>query len=258
MYIGCDIGTGYTKGVLIDEAGKIRASLIIPTKADPRNASKTIIEELLNKASLSEDNIKGCGSTGWGRAYVPLKHKELSLINCIARGANFIHPSCRTVMDVGAQHSMVILVDEKGQVLEFRQNDRCAAGSGRFIEVISEALRVPLEDVSSLVMNAKEKVNVTSQCAVFAESEVIAHVNDGKPVDAILAGIIDALGRGLVAMAKRLAVMDDIIISGGMAKNTALVKTIENGLEKSLHVAGPDPQLLAAIGAALFIKEVKA
>ena len=256
MYMGCDIGTGYTKGILMDDEGVIKASCIIPTKANPRNASKIIIEELLNKVGLKEADIKGCGSTGWGRSYVPIQHKELSLINSIAKGVNFVHSSCRTVIDVGAQHSMVILVDEKGQVLEFRQNDRCAAGSGRFIEVISEALRVPLEKVSSLVLNANERVNVTSQCAVFAESEVIAHVNDGKPVDAILAGIIDALGRSLVAIAKRLSVIDDIFVSGGMAKNAALINIMQNHLQKTLHVAEPDPQLIAAIGAALFVKEV--
>lgn len=255
MYIGCDIGTGYTKGVLLDEDGQILASCIIPTNADPRTASKTIIEELLKKSNISQDQIKRCGSTGWGRAYIPVEHKELSLINCIAKGINFLSPSCRTVIDIGAQHSMVILLDEKGQVLEFRQNDRCAAGSGRFIEVISEALQVPLEEVSSLVLNAKEMVNVTSQCAVFAESEVIAHVNDGKPVDAILAGIIDSLARSLVAIAKRLSVVDEVFVSGGMAKNSALVKQISRYLEKELHTAQPDPQLVGAIGAALFVKE---
>lgn len=257
MYIGCDIGTGYTKGVLIDEHGDIKASCIIPTEANPRNASNTIIEQLLMDVGLKEEDIKGCGATGWGRSYVSLPHKELSLINSIARGVSFLHPSCRTVIDVGAQHSMVILVNENGQVLEFRQNDRCAAGSGRFIEVISEALRVPLKEVSSLVSNANERVNVTSQCAVFAESEVIAHVNDRKPVDAILAGIIDALGRSLVAIAKRLSVMDDIFISGGMAKNEALVNVIQDHLQKRLHVVEPDPQLVAAIGAAFFVREVK-
>ncbi len=256
MYIGCDIGTGYTKGVLIEENGNIKAKAIIPTNADPRNASKKIIEELINIADVNESEIEGCGSTGWGRAYVPIQHNELSLINCIAKGASFLHPSCRTVIDVGAQHSMVILIDEKGQVLEFRQNDRCAAGSGRFIEVISEALRVPLEEVSSLAINADEKVNVTSQCAVFAESEVIAHVNDGKPVDAILAGIIDALGRSLVAIAKRLIIADDVIISGGLAKNSALVKVIGNNLKKDVGIVKPDPQLVASVGAALFVKEV--
>ncbi|RLB11664.1 MAG: hypothetical protein DRG39_03700 [Deltaproteobacteria bacterium] len=256
MYIGCDIGTGYTKGILMDNEGVIKASCIIPTVANPRDASKTIIKELLNGAGLKESEIKGCGSTGWGRSYVPMQHRELSLINSIAKGVSFVHSSCRTVIDVGAQHSMVILVDEKGQVLEFRQNDRCAAGSGRFIEVISEALRVPLEEVSSLVLNAKERVNVTAQCAVFAESEVIAHVNDGKPVDAILAGIIDALGRSLVAIAKRLSVVEDIFVSGGMAKNAALIKVMQEHLQKSLHVAEPDPRLVGAIGAALLVKEV--
>jgi len=256
MYIGCDIGTGYTKGVLMDDDGSIKASLIIPTNANPRDASKMIIEDLLNEMDLKDSDIKACGSTGWGRSYVSVEHKELSLINSIAKGVNFVHPSCRTVIDVGAQHSMVILLDEKGQVLEFRQNDRCAAGSGRFIEVISEALRVPLDEVSALVLNANERVNVTSQCAVFAESEVIAHVNDGKPVDAILAGIIDALGRSLVGIAKRLSVVDDIFVSGGMAKNDALIKVMQDHLNKALNKAEPDPQLIAAIGAAIFVKEV--
>jgi predicted CoA-substrate-specific enzyme activase len=255
MYIGCDIGTGYSKGVLIDEDGRVMASVIIPTNADPRNASKTIIDELLNKAKVDKEDIKGCASIGWGRSYVLLEHKELSLINCIARSANFVYPSCRTVIDIGAQHSMVITVDEKGQVMEFRQNDRCAAGAGRFVEVISEALRVPLEKISDLVMNAGEKVNVTSQCAVFAESEVIAHVNDGRPVDAILAGIIDSLSRSLIAIAKRIPIQDDVVVSGGMAKNRALVKAMEQNLGKKLHMVGQDPQLLAALGAALFIKE---
>ncbi len=254
-YIGCDIGTGYTKGVLMGEDGRIIASSIIPTNADPRSAGKKIIDELLEKAKLKKEDIAGCGSTGWGRAYLPMEHKELSLINCIARGVSFLHPSCRTVIDIGAQHSMVILLDEKGQVLEFRQNDRCAAGCGRFIEVISEALQVNIEEISSLVLNAKEKVNITSQCAVFAESEVIAHVNEGRPVDAILAGIIESLGRSLVAMAKRLLVAEDIFVSGGMAKNAALLNVMQQHLEKKLNPAEPDPQLVGAVGAALLVKE---
>jgi len=254
-YIGCDIGTGYTKGVLLSEDGKIMASSIIPTNADPRSAGKVIVEELVEKSDVKKEDVAGWGSTGWGRAYLPMDHKDLSLINCIAKGANFLHPSCRTIIDIGAQHSMVILLDEKGQVLEFRQNDRCAAGSGRFIEVISEALQVNIEEISSLVLNAKEKVNITSQCAVFAESEVIAHVNEGKPVDAILAGIIESLGRSLVAMAKRLLIEEDIFVSGGMAKNRALIEVMQEHLEEKLNPAEPEPQLVGAIGAALLVKE---
>ncbi len=254
-YLGCDIGTGYTKGVLIDEEGKIVCSRIIPTNADPRNSSKSIIDSLLKDAAIKEDQIKGCGTTGWGRSYFPLKHKELSIINCIAKGASFVRPSCRTVIDIGAQHSLVILIDENGNPVEFRQNDKCAAGCGRFIEVISEALQVPLEKISDFALSAKEKVNITSQCAVFAESEVITYVNDGRPVDAILAGIIDSIGKSLSSIAKRLLLQDEILVSGGMAKNRALVGAVEKNLEKKLYIAEPDPQLIPAIGAALFVKE---
>jgi predicted CoA-substrate-specific enzyme activase len=255
MFLGCDIGTGFSKAVLIDD-GKIKATAIIATEADPRRASNEILRRVLDTTSIKQDDIKGCATTGWGRTYVPVKHQEEGLMNCLAKGANHVLSSCRTVIDVGAQHSMAISIDGNGQVMEFRQNDRCAAGSGRFLEIISEALQVPLEDVSSCIMDAVEKINVTAQCAVFAESEVIAHVNDGKPVGAILTGIIDALGRSLVTVAKRLSVHEDIVLSGGMAKNGALVEVLEKNLGKSIHIASPDPQLLAAFGAALLAKEV--
>jgi len=256
MFLGCDIGTAFTKAVLID-AGKIKAAEIMPTEADPRRAGNEILKRVLDAAAIKEDDIKACASTGWGRAYIPVKHQEEGLMNCLAKGANHLLASCRTVLDVGAQHSMAILIDAKGQVMEFRQNDRCAAGSGRFLEIISAALQVPLADVSSCVMEAGEEVNITAQCAVFAESEVIAHVNDGKPVGAVLAGIINALGRGLVTVASRLSVQEDILLSGGMAKNDALVNVIEKNLGKSVQIASPDPQLLAALGAALLAKEVE-
>lgn len=254
MFLGCDIGTGYSKGVLLDQDGRIIASCIFPTKADPRSASKAIIDELTKKAGIKEDQIKACGAVGWGRAYVPIEHKELSLINCIARGINFLSPSCRTVIDMGSQHSMVILIDDKGNVIEFRQNDKCAAGCGRFIEVITEALQVPLDKVSETALSAKEKVNITSQCAVFAESEVIAHVNDGKPVEAIVAGIMDSLGRSISSIAKRLLIQEDVFASGGMAKNRALLNVIEEHIEKKVFVPDIDPQFVGAIGAALFVK----
>jgi predicted CoA-substrate-specific enzyme activase len=256
MFLGCDIGTAFTKAVLMDD-GEIKTVEIIPTEADPRRASDDILKRVLNAAAINEDDIEACASTGWGRAYIPVKHQEEGLMNCLAKGANHLLASCRTVLDVGAQHSMAILINDKGQVVEFRQNDRCAAGSGRFLEIISAALQIPLTEVSSCIMEAGEDVDITAQCAVFAESEVIAHVNDGKPVGAILAGIINALGRGLVTVASRLSVQEDIVLSGGMAKNDALVNIVEKNLGKSVQIASPDPQLLAALGAALLAKEVE-
>ena len=255
MFLGCDIGTGYTKAVLIDKEGTIMASDIIATEADPKNAGDEILKRVLNAASIGLNDINACFSTGWGRAYVNIEHREKGMMNCLAKGANSVLPSCRTLLDIGAQHSMAISVDDRGNVVEFRQNDRCAAGSGRFVEVISEALHVPLEEVSDYAMRSQENITVTAQCAVFAESEVIALVNDGKSQEAILAGILNSLARGIVTLAKRLSIQNDILVSGGLAKNKALVNDIEMNLENRVNIASPDPQLLAAFGAALLAKE---
>ncbi len=255
MFLGCDIGTAYTKAVLIDKEGTIKASDIIATEADPKTAGDEMLKRIFDAASIGPDDISACFSTGWGRTYINIDHREKGMMNCLAKGANYVLPSCRTLLDIGAQHCMAISVDDMGKVVEFRQNDRCAAGSGRFVEVISDALNVPLEEVSDYALSSEEDITITAQCAVFAESEVIALVNDGKSQEAILSGILNSLARGIVTLAKRLSVRKEILVSGGLAKNSALVSDVEMNLESQVKIASPDPQLLAALGAALLAKE---
>ncbi|HDL07441.1 MAG TPA: 2-hydroxyglutaryl-CoA dehydratase [Desulfobacteraceae bacterium] len=254
MFLGCDIGTGFTKAVLLNEVG-IKATITIPTEADPRTAGKDAVEKILKTAGINDSELKSSAATGWGKSYFPLKSKKENLINCLVAGAGHILPSCRTLLDIGAQQTLAIAINGRGQILEYRQNDRCAGGSGRFMDIISEALGTSLENMSDLAIDAEDKVLITNQCAVFAESEVITRVNDGKPVAAILAGIVDSIGRSLITLVKRISIQDDLMISGGLAKNRALVKFLEEHLGKSIQPARPDPQLVAALGAALLAKE---
>jgi len=252
--MGCDIGTSATK-IIIMKDGTIAGYDITPIKDRPDQAVEKSINKVLSKTGISLSDIECCGATGWGTKFLSFDHSEENLIKCLSKGAHCAVPTARTVIDIGGLSSTAINVNEKGKSMEYRINDKCASGSGRFLEMVAGALELKVEDMGSLSLSAKERVHITSQCAVFGESEVIAYVNAGREVADIVAGVTYSAGLGLSTLVKRLGVQRDCVMTGGVAKNVAVVKALEENIGVEVKVPHLDPQIIGAIGAALCAQE---
>ncbi len=253
MILGCDIGTGVTKGVLMDN-GELKHWMVVPTEANPDRAVKILLDELEREKQLSLADLEEVSITGWGESRVSLDHRSPNLLNCVGRGAVWSLPTCRSVLHLGAQQSLLLSINDKGRVMEYRMNDKCAAGAGRYLEVISGALELKIEDVAEIVKKADKELTMSSQCAVFGESEVVSRVNDGESVANIMAAVLKALARSIATLVRRLKIRKDCLVSGGLAKNEALIGFIQDMLEMELKVFQPQPDIIAAIGAALYAK----
>lgn len=252
--MGCDIGTSTTK-VIIMKNSTIAGYDITPTKDRPDQAVEKTINEVLSNTGISISDIRYCGSTGWGTNFLSLDHSEENLIKCLSKGVHWAVPTARTVVDAGGLSSTAISVNEKGKPMEYRINDKCASGSGRFLEMVAEALELKVEDIGPLSLSAKERLHMTSQCAVFGESEVIAHINAGREVADIVAGITYSVGLGLSTLVRRLGVQKDCVMTGGVAKNVAVVKALEEKIGVYVKIPHFDSQIICAIGAALCAQE---
>lgn len=252
--MGCDIGTLATKVVIVKD-GTLAARDITPTEGSPAKAVERSINRVLSDMGISLTDIEYCGSTGWGARFVPFSHSEENLMRCLSRGSHWAVPTARTIIDAGGLSSTAVMVSEKGKPMEYRINDKCASGSGRFLEIVAEALELSIEELGPLSLSAKERVNVTTQCAVFGESELIAHVNAGIEVADIVAGVCHSAGLGLSTLLKRLGLQRTVIMIGGVAKNTAVVKAVEESIGMPIEAAQVDPQIIGAIGAALCAQE---
>ena len=251
--MGCDIGTSATKIVIMKD-GTLAGYDVTLTKDKPDQAIEKSINKVLSNTGISLSDIKYCGSTGWGTKFLSLDHSEENLIKCLSKGAHWAVPTARTVIDVGGLNSTAISVNEEGKPMEYRLNDKCASGSGRFLEMVAEALELKVEEIGPLSLSAKERLHMTSQCAVFGESEVIAHVNAGREVADIVAGVTYSVGLGLSTLVKRLGVQRDCVMTGGVAKNVAVVKALEESIGVEVKFTHFDSQIVGAIGAALCAK----
>lgn len=252
--MGCDIGTSAVKVVIMKDATVVTYD-ITPTEGKVTQAIEKCVNKVLSNAQLSLKDTEYCGGTGWGLSYLSFPHTEESLMRCLSRGCCWAIPGARTVLDLGSLSSIAISIDDKGNILEYRTNDKCASGTGRFLEIAAEALEVKIEDMGALALSAKEKVDITNQCAVFMESELVAHVNEGREVPDIVAGIACSIGLGLSTLANRLGVRKECVMTGGVAKNKAVVRALEESLGVETKGTEVDPQIIAAIGAALCAQE---
>jgi predicted CoA-substrate-specific enzyme activase len=249
---GVDIGSLVTKALILKDK-QILSKALTPTGADPSSAAKETLGEALRKASLSIEEIDGIVSTGYGRRVVEFGGEVLTEISCCAKGAWWIGvPFGRigTVVDLGGQDTKVISLSQDGEMVDFVMNDKCAAGTGRFLEVMAHALEVRLEDLGELSQRAKAPVVINSTCTVFAESEVISLVAQGKERADIIAGLHNSIAQRIVGMIKEVGERDMIFFAGGGAKNKGIHKALEDKLGKKVYV--PDePQFVVALGAAL-------
>ncbi len=253
-FLGIDIGSATSKGVITRD-GKLLAYHVLTSGIDYRATAQKLREELLSRAGVSPQDIVGTVATGHGAGNVPFSNQQATDIRCCARGINSIFPSARTIIDVQAQSSQVIRLNESGQVTNFVVSEKCAAGSGRFLEVIANVLQVELKDIGPLSLKSKSPIAFTTSCAVFGESEAISRVAEGAPKEDILAGVHRALASKISALISRVGLEKDCAISGGSALDTGLVKAVEEKLGITLLVP-PQPQIITALGAAIIAEEM--
>jgi predicted CoA-substrate-specific enzyme activase len=248
-FMGIDIGSAYSKGVIIKDL-QLVASHIIISGANYRKSAEAIRTELIGKANLTQNDIANTVATGSGADNVYFASEKTSDIVCTARGINNVFPQVRTVIDVASQSTKVIRLNEEGIVTNFTVSEKCAAGGGHFIEVIANVLRINLSDFGPLAARSKTPITFSTSCAVFGESEAITRISEGTPKEDIAAGVNKALASKISSLVKKLKLEEPCAICGGGALNIALVKTIESELKASLLLP-PQPQLITALGAAI-------
>jgi len=251
-FAGVDIGSTMTKVVIMTDG--ILASVIGPTGPEHRKLANRVMEEALAKANLPFDDITYVVATGYGRINVPFADKQITEISCHARGVGSLLPTARTVIDIGGQDCKGIKLNN-GRAVDFVMNDKCAAGTGRFLEVIAEGLGVKLDEMGELSLAAKNKVEISNTCTVFAEQEVVAKLSEGVPLEDLVAGLHEAIASRIYGMVSRLKIARDVVVTGGGAKNIGLVNALEAKLGYPVLVP-PEPLLTGAIGAALLGKDI--
>jgi len=251
---GVDIGSLTAKAVILQDTNILGYS-IIPAGPDVVKVAEHTLTMALDKAGLGRDHLAAIVSTGYGRAKVPLASKAVTEITCDAKGAHYLFPETRMVIDIGGQDSKVISLDREGRVIDFAMNDKCAAGTGRFLEVMAQALEIDLNQLGPVSLKHKKSVVISSMCTVFAESEVISLIAEGYPKEDILNGLHQAIASRVAAMAQSLRVENMVTLSGGVAKNTGVVKALEQSLKVKVKVP-LEPQIIAALGAAICAQEM--
>ncbi|MFX4262426.1 acyl-CoA dehydratase activase [Pelotomaculum propionicicum] len=249
--VGIDVGSVTTKAVLLN--GREWRHVVRPTGCSPRQAGLEAFESLLGEAGLAQGDVSSVIGTGYGRISLSFIDKAVTEITCHARGAHHLLAGADMVVDIGGQDSKVILTDGRGGVVNFAMNDKCAAGTGRFLEVIATALGADVSELADLARGA-EPVNISSMCTVFAESEVISLLAQGMDKGRIIAGIHRSVACRVAAMAERLGKGERIIFTGGVAKNDGVREFLSRELGRETVVA-PESQLAGALGAALLARE---
>ena len=247
--VGIDVGSISAKAALV-ENNRLIGSRVILTGYNSRNAGETIFNELLKALNMQADDVDRIVATGYGRKSVDLAHRTVTEITCHAAGARFQDPSVRCVIDIGGQDSKAIALGPDGRVRDFAMNDKCAAGTGRFLEVMARALEVDLDAFGEISLKADRPAAISSLCTVFAESEVISLIAGGEPRENIIAGIHASIGARVIAMAKRVGIVAPVMMTGGVANNIGVVRALERKAGHAIRVA-PHAQANGAIGAAL-------
>jgi len=212
--------------------------------------------EALQKAGLNGiEQLKYIIGTGYGRMKIPFANDNISEITCHGVGAHWLCPSVKTIIDIGGQDCKVISLNNEGRVIDFVMNDKCAAGTGRFLEAMARVLSLSLAELSTASLDARSPASITSQCSVFSESEVITLLNEGRDVPDVVAGIHQAIANRLLALVKKVGQQPDVTVAGGCAKNTGLIKILEEKLNMPVVTMPQDPQITGALGAAVLASE---
>jgi predicted CoA-substrate-specific enzyme activase len=253
-FAGIDLGSTMTKVVIIDQGEVICASVVKHTGAEHRRLANKVMEEALAQAGLEFDKIAYIIATGYGRINVPFADRQVTELTCHAKGVSHFFPGARLAIDIGGQDAKGLKIKD-GKLLDFVMSDKCAAGTGRFLELIASSLGLGLDDLGGLSLQSTDRVSISSTCTVFARQEVVSRISEGVPVADILAGIHDAIASRVARMVERLRVEPDVLFTGGVAKNVGVVKTLQEKLGCEVLVP-EEPLLSGAIGAALLSREI--
>jgi predicted CoA-substrate-specific enzyme activase len=252
-FAGVDVGSRTAKAVIMED-NDILASHLIATGPESAKTAVTVLEGALNQKRLTFDDLAYIVTTGYGRYIAPFAHESISEIYCHAKGVNWFFPTSRTILDMGGQDCKAIRANAKGEHINFVMNDKCAAGTGRFMEVMAEALGVPLEEMGERSLAAKGIVKISSACAVFAKHEILSYRRKGHHLEDILAGLHEAVSFRVAGLLKKVGIEKDFVVTGGIAHNIGVVRRVEKmvGLNAFVSV---EPQLTGALGAAILARE---
>jgi benzoyl-CoA reductase subunit D len=246
---GIDIGAK-TVEVVLAENSRVLARSLVPAGFDSVAATRQAFEEALTAAGLSKTQVDRCLATGAGRKTCALTDREITEVGAAAKGINHLLKSCRTVIDVGAEEGRTVRCDERGKVIDFAFNEKCAAGAGAFVEGMARALQVPLEEFGPLSLTSRHAVQMNAQCAVFAESEVVSLIHARTPREDIARAVLDSIASRIISMVRKVGFEKDVALIGGVARNPGFVEAMKRGLQMEVFVPS-DPEYVGALGAAL-------
>jgi predicted CoA-substrate-specific enzyme activase len=251
---GVDIGSTQTKAVLLNEKKEIVAKVLTPTGANVIKAGENAFKVMLEETKLKAGDVAFVAGTGYGRFKVTFGNAQITEISCHAKGANLIFPNTRTVIDMGGQDTKVIRVGKSGEVNDFVMNDKCAAGTGRFLAACADVADCSLDDIGPLSLQSTKLVRLTSVCTVFVESEIMSYIAKGEKLEDILAGVHGSIAARTISLVRRVGVEDEVSFTGGVARNIGMVKALEKNLNVKLNI-NPLSHFMGAIGAAVFALE---
>jgi predicted CoA-substrate-specific enzyme activase len=252
MYVmGIDSGSTSTNAVIMDQDRKIVASSVIRTGAKSGESAQRILKEILEKADCTREDISWIVSTGYGRVSNPFADENVTEISCHGKGAHYFNPAVRTILDIGGQDSKAIRLNEAGEVTDFAMNDKCAAGTGRFLEMIARTLEIDMDELGPTALQSTEELEITSMCSVFAESEVISLIANNKEKPDIANGICRAIANKAYSLLKRVGLEAEFMMTGGVAKNPGVVRAVEDKIQNKLYIC-QEPEIVGATGAALY------
>lgn len=249
---GIDIGSTTSKAVIL-AGGKIASYFIGPSTVNPTKTARLVYQEALSRAGIDGKQVHYVVGTGYGRAKVDFAHENVSEISCHAKGAHYLLPTIRTIVDIGGQDTKAISIDKSGIIREFVMNDKCAAGTGRFLDFMARSMGLAIEDMVRMHFEEGDPAMISNMCSVFAESEVINLINEEVPLPSIIKGLHNSIASKISALARRVGLEKDIVITGGVAKNRGVVETLENivGYKFVTFPDNIDPQIIGALGAAV-------
>ena len=251
---GVDVGSTQTKAIIVDERGQIVARALTDTGAYLVRAAERAFQSALDQAGLTREQVGKVIGTGSGRFKVEFGDDQVTEISCHAKGAWAIIPATRTVIDIGGQDTKAIKVSDRGEVLDFAMNDKCAAGSGRFLTNSAEAVGLDVSEMGERSLTAKQPVRLSTVCTIFVESDILTYLAQGKKVDDILDGVHGAIAARTVALVRRVGAESEITMTGGVSRNVGMVKWLEQKLGMPVNVS-PDSHYTGALGAAIFAME---
>jgi predicted CoA-substrate-specific enzyme activase len=255
--IGVDIGSTTAKAVVLNQQETMWTALI-PSGMNPPASGKEVFRLALEKSQHSPEDVGIIIATGYGRVSAEFANRTVTEISCHGRGANFLNPATRTIIDIGGQDSKAISLDEHGKVIDFMINDKCASGTGRFLETAAElVLRVKLQDLGSLSARATDTPNISSACTVFAQTEMVSLLATGVSVENLVAGLHKSIASKVSSMVKRIGIRPTVMMTGGVAKNSGVIDAFRKELNIDVVIpTNMDPQLVGALGAALIAQEM--